>query len=1670
MKKTRRRATCCMVVLFVVLVVLGVVESSAKDCGTWIPLAGTDQIEPAEVLLLSPRGDKTPEVAVTFPGVIESKIEAPDGTLYSQFAVPNAGSDAVDIGTPELPAKGFFLEIPYGVTPSLEILDQLEFSLGTNYLIYPRQPLTFDSDMFDNPPFTIDEEFYAKERFYPDVPVELGISGALRGHRVVYVKVYPLRYNPASGEVRAVASVRLRLSYKGTPDPQGEAKKKRVAAREFEKIAASLILNYVPVEKNFKEPWKMDSGNEAETEAEAKTLEGDELKGLSTGNAADYLIIVADSFYEETLPLAEWKHMKGFITRMTKLSEIGTAPTATDVKNYIQNAYDTWNPAPTYVLLVGDKDDVPSFDYQSAASDHPYSCLDGSDWLPDVTLGRLTVSLEADCTNVVNKILKYDRTPVTGMWYDDFLGAAFFHNIYSPYLTTDRWYVETIMTIYKYITEEAGFDGHTALCPDSFQSEYHFNSNHYHSHRCEFNQVRWDLTPPTCYPDPVPQWIVDRFTSKEQAHQDVIDTINAGTGLVMHRDHGGNTGWSYPSFTVSDMQYLTNGDKTPMVYSLNCYTGSFHYTVGDCFCEAMLKKYPGGCVGIVGATKASYTVLNELFGHGITDCFFPNYDPFFSDQTYESTWRTAGAFNHGRYYFSSYRNFDSMAEYQTRIYHYFGDPELMLRTASPSTLSVTHPSQVMSGQPVNVTVTVKIGTTPVEDALVCISHPTASDYWNGYTNSNGQITFSDITFTQTGDYDIVASAFNADPYEGTITAVACPDECEWAKVLSNGATEYFGTYMNQATMSAEPFPPCANPGSGDVDIWYKIQPGTSKLVTVELEADLPAGFVVYSGSCNDLTVIGCNEGDPMKEIGILQFATDNSQSLTYYIRLYGMSYTGGVLTVDWIDAPPGKYCLNPQPAECGDVFDWENMIPGVGTDRVPCFGASTAQGRWLEINVPPQTASTVTLIDYDFMYLVGIGFYDDCGSSPFDSICESDGEVSLTYENSTFDPITIKVLTNVHQYANPPEISVSCSAVNDEPCDAAELSCDQTIEGDLTRYATAGTASSCGWTTKDVWYYVDVPYANTTVQASFYHGITSGYVAIYSGTCGNLYERACGLSISYSTPAQCSWNTQYKNQRIWVKAASEYYMSQSLTITCTLPDGATCGKPKVVQCGETYDPSNQIPGMGTDELPCMSSVQQENGARWLQLSVPAETAATVTVWDWDIMQYVGIGFYASCGDYPNNLIDSVCNWEGAQLRYENPTASPVTLKVLVNHHQSAIHPEIWIDCETVKWGQTCISAKEVQCGETYGTSNQIPGMGDDVLPCMEGLGEPLGARWLDLTIPSEKAATITVHDWDLQYMVGIGFYESCDDYPNNLIDSVCDWEGAQLRYENPTASPVTLKVLVNHHQYAYHPEITIECETVKYGMTCISAQPAQCGDVYDWNNRIPGYGDDKIPCFGSSYLQGRWLSLTVPAETAATVQLTDYDFFYLVGIGFYSDCSQTTPFDSACDDDGIVSLTYENPATQPVVIKVLTNVYGPANPPEIAISCAPIVPDTCQTAELASCNYYYDEGDMSGCTDTDESSCTETFFFLDRWYEIQPPSGYIVDIWLYSENAAPSVTVFKGSCASLTEVTCDGPYDYGIPVFAEFLSDGSTYYIMCETDPDTGQSADYELEIMCDEK
>ena len=625
---------------------------------SWVPLTRQQLTpKPLEAGAIDSTSDRIAVVAKNSGFFLKTVDVA--GTQYVQISMEETGLGGA-VGSPALPFRGMYLEVPYGVEVAAEVAGKTTTSTTLTKPVYPLQPSTVDS--MAAPPFEKDEDAYGQNRFYPENIVRIENDGFIRGRRTIFLEISPVQYNPVTGELLVHSDIAIDVNLMGKPDTTEDMNRDRLRSDAFEQQAERLIENYSQIVA-------------FPTRVAAPVLTAAE----APENAADYLIITADSFAEEVAPLAEWKRQKGYITKVVPLSDIGT--TATDIDNYIQVAYDTWAPAPTYVLLVGDVADMPSYPDTTTISDLEYSKTDGTDDWPDVVVGRLSVSTEAECTTVVNKILNYDRTPAPGSWYANSLAAAYFQDYDDYDCKADRFFLETAVHAYEYLRDVQGQTVHSSFVNGNTCSTYTYKTDEsYYPHR-------------PAHPATVPPYIVSQFRSGTAATQAITSAINNGVGLVVHRDHGGELGWGDPDYDVNDVRTLSNGTMTPVVLSINCLTGAFDYS-SDSFAEVFQTHAAGGAVGVIAAVRVSYSGHNDNFANGLMTAFWPDFDPSHPTTAYPNSFRVAEAMNFAKHFMYTYHGDTSTTRTEFRLFHWFGDPEMEYRPVSPAVLPIVVPDGI----------------------------------------------------------------------------------------------------------------------------------------------------------------------------------------------------------------------------------------------------------------------------------------------------------------------------------------------------------------------------------------------------------------------------------------------------------------------------------------------------------------------------------------------------------------------------------------------------------------------------------------------------------------------------------------------------------------------------------------------------------------------------------------------------------------------------------------------------------------------------------------------------------------------------------------------------------------------------------------------------------------
>jgi len=620
---------------------------------------------------------------------------------FTQLNMPNTGF-INEPGKPQIPISQLLLAVPTTHVSVTVVNKQVQNTqnVGT---IYPAQPPQPDNAIATGESLIFDTIFYSQDHTYPQSVAEIQDQGFIRDIPFIKLQINPIQYNPAQGLVTIYDSITIQITW--------IQKNPIYVDHEFK--STPYYLYYQSIFSN----WQIFS--------ETTTLIPSPLRPLNEPiDGCEYLIITHPDFIAAAETLATWKDQKGIVTKVVDLKKTGY--TAENIRAYIQQAYDNWATKPSYVLLIGDVEYVPTnylyihpYHGSETATDMWYVTVAGDDHHPDMFIGRISADTAQQATLIVDKIIKYEQSPpAQPSFYSDVTVAAYFqdHNPKDGY--EDRRFVLTSEEIRDYLQTKS-FDVQRIYYTEHDVNPTNYNDGYYANG------------------EPLPPELLKPGFPWNGNHVDISTAINSGTLLLNHRDHGFTYGWGDPYYDITHIASLSNNDLLPIVFSINCCSGQFDTDENESFCETFVRHTTGGAVGVIGASRVSYSGYNDYLCRGFYDAIWPDFDPAIGGAI--PVYSLGQVLNYGKTYMSNTWGSGSTYERITfEMFHFFGDPTMELWTSQPQNLLVTHPQSINSTEEIIVTVT-DATTNPIQDALVCVSNERL--YGRGFTNSDGVARF-----------------------------------------------------------------------------------------------------------------------------------------------------------------------------------------------------------------------------------------------------------------------------------------------------------------------------------------------------------------------------------------------------------------------------------------------------------------------------------------------------------------------------------------------------------------------------------------------------------------------------------------------------------------------------------------------------------------------------------------------------------------------------------------------------------------------------------------------------------------------------------------------------------------------------------------------------------------
>lgn len=658
--------------IFYLFCIWGLTVSSAvaqkrtvsHETGTFVGESSAER--PERRVSVSPDG-----VTVTYEFKHAVVLSDPDVADYYLWRISGFGHSVVP-GEPDVPVRWDSFALPEGCASfTVSVLESACVDVPLR-LSPARAP---QPEGKESPAVVPDIAPY--EGWFPREVVETGEVRVYRGRSVAEVGVYPVRYDWKNGVVRACSKIVYRVTFgEGglRSAPEG-----RIAPDDS--FLDNTTLN----------------GNVGAAGYEMFRSAGD------TGSAGkDYLILSTPEFEEAVRRLADWKRTLGFGVH-TRLRGDWTPER---IKSAVKEVYRS-APSLYYLLIVGDHDDVPAedmartivnnkgyaFDYRYV-TDYYYGCVDGEgDVLADLYRGRLPVSTAMEAVTVVDKIIRYERNPVRdAAFYDMGLHCAYFEDCFPDGTDgpgdgiEDKRFTLTSEEVRNYMLSKG-----KTVNRVYFAYDYNYSETDNYPPPTFWNKGEF------AWGDSIPVELQRPYFAWDGDSADIVRYIDEGAFYVLYRGHGTDSTWLQPHFTGDNILSLANGDRLPVVFSINCETGSFQED--DCFAEVFLRKKGGGAVAVYAATEKSWPGYNDAMVIGMFDAIWP--DPGVDSKLYNflgmttspsrlrETTRLGEILDQGlrrmeETWGQSWKGNSISTQFTREIFHCFGDPGMRIYTDTPT--------------------------------------------------------------------------------------------------------------------------------------------------------------------------------------------------------------------------------------------------------------------------------------------------------------------------------------------------------------------------------------------------------------------------------------------------------------------------------------------------------------------------------------------------------------------------------------------------------------------------------------------------------------------------------------------------------------------------------------------------------------------------------------------------------------------------------------------------------------------------------------------------------------------------------------------------------------------------------------------------------------------------
>lgn len=315
----------------------------------------------------------------------------------------------------------------------------------------------------------------------------------------------------------------------------------------------------------------------------------------NTDRRFDYLLITDGNLSTGAYQLAKYRARDGMKTLIVPIESVYDEfsygiKDARAIKQFIGYAYHHWSTAPRYAVLVGDgsfdprnnwgiaspRDPIPVYlsaaPFEYCAQDNWFGTVDGSDFLPDVQIGRFPFTTQGQMTSAVAKIIGFENAATNASWRKKALLVADDNDGINNFKAASELDVKPHLTSLSFTLTTSYLD------------------------------------------DQAGQTAINRAV--------VTNTINSGVWAVNYFGHGGPSLWG-TGFDTGHVAQLQN-TTWPFFTVMTCENGAFANPTNECMAEVILERNQRGASATLSASALSLQSAAEHYADGFYSHFSNN--------------------------------------------------------------------------------------------------------------------------------------------------------------------------------------------------------------------------------------------------------------------------------------------------------------------------------------------------------------------------------------------------------------------------------------------------------------------------------------------------------------------------------------------------------------------------------------------------------------------------------------------------------------------------------------------------------------------------------------------------------------------------------------------------------------------------------------------------------------------------------------------------------------------------------------------------------------------------------------------------------------------------------------------------------------------------------------